>query len=328
MKISNRLLRQLCTVFSLVLCVSVTGAASAQPYPNKAIRLIVAAPPGGTADFLSRILGQNLASVFGQQVVIDNRGGANGIIGENIAAKASPDGYTLLVVPSSYVINPFLYSKVGYDLVKDFAPITQFAAGAWFVVAHPSVPVKTIKEFIAFAKSKKGALTYASTGTGSVGHLGTELLRTLAGFDAVHVPYTGTAPTMVALMAGQADASIVPAIAAVPQAKAGKLKALAVTLLQRSVLLPDVPTVAESGFPGFEVNGWQGLLAPAGTPREVMARLFQEVSRILKLPDVRDRMVASGSDPVGSRPEEFAAYIKVETIKWAKVIKQSGARVD
>lgn len=328
MTIGNRLLRASCTVFSLVLCASIAGAALAQSYPNKPIRIIVGYPPGGTTDFAARIVGQNLASAFGQQVIIDNRGGASGNIAAELAAKALPDGYTLVMVAATHAINSSLYRKISYDPVKDFAPITQVTANAFVLVAHPSVPVKTVKEFIALARLKKGGLTHASGGIGTAGHLGMELLKTLAGFDAVHVPYKGGGSVIIDLIAGQVDASILSPPIALPHVRSGKIRALAVTSLKRSVLLPDVPTVAEDGFPGFEVSGWIGLLAPAGTPREVVAKIYQEISRILKLPDVIGRIMADGADPVGSTPEEFAAYIQAEIIKYEKVVKQSGARAD
>ncbi|MBI4189186.1 MAG: tripartite tricarboxylate transporter substrate binding protein [Betaproteobacteria bacterium] len=328
MKIGNRLLRQLCAVFPLVLYAPIDGAALAQSYPNKPIRLIVAAPPGGALDFVSRIVGQSLGAAFGQQVIIDNRGSGGGTIATELVAKASPDGYTLLMVPAGHVINPSLYRKLPYDTVKDFAPITQVDAAAYILVVHPSLPAKTVKELIAFAKSKKGGLTYASPGTGQAGHLGMELLKTLAGFDAVHVPYKGDAPAITDLLGRQVDASLPGMSSGLSHVKAGKLKALAVTSLKRSDLLPDVPTVSESGFPGYSVTGFRGFLAPAGTPREVVAKLYEETFRLLKFPDVRDRLVAQGADPVGSTPDEFAAFIKAEIIKWAKVAKQSGASAD
>ncbi|MBI4192536.1 MAG: tripartite tricarboxylate transporter substrate binding protein [Betaproteobacteria bacterium] len=328
MKISNRLLRQLCTVFPLVLCASIAGAALAQSYPNKSIRIIVPAPPGGSTDVSARIVGLRLGAAFKQPVIIDNRGGSAGNIAAELAAKAAPDGYTLLWTPPSLAINASLYRKLSYDFVKDFAPITQVTAQAYLFLSFPFLPAKTVKEFIALAKSKKGGITYSSGGMGQAGHLGMELLKTLAGFDAVHVPYKGAAPAIIDLIAGHVDASIVSMPSGLTHVRSGKVKALAVTSIKRSFLLPDVPTVAEAGIPGYEVNGWQGLLAPAGTPREVVTKLYEEISRSLKLPDVRDRLAADGADPVGTTPEEFASYIKAEIIKWEKVIKQSGARAD
>ncbi|MBI4192458.1 MAG: tripartite tricarboxylate transporter substrate binding protein [Betaproteobacteria bacterium] len=327
MKIGNRWLRQLRIVFLLVLGASIAGAALAQPYPNKNIRIIVPSVPGGAADFASRLIGQRLTEAWGQQAVFDYRGGAGGNIAYEVGAKAPPDGYTLLVVSTSFVIIPSLYRKLSYDPVKDLAPITQVTSQIYFLVVHPSVPARTVKEFIALAKSKKGGITYSSSGSGQAGHLGMELLKTLAGFDAVHVPYKGAAPAMIDLIAGQVDA-YVSSPSGLPYVKSGKFKVLAVMSLKRSVFLPDVPTVAESGIPGSEVSGLYGLLAPAGTPREIVVKLYEEMSKSLKLPEVKDRLLVFGAEPVGSTPEEFAAYIQAEIIKWAKVAKQSGAAVN
>ena len=288
----------------------------------------MAAPPGGGTDFVARTVGQQLGATFGQPVIIDNRGGAGGNIAPELAAKAPPDGYTIVVPTLSHATNPSLYRKPLYDAVKDFAPITQVTGQHYILVVHPSVPAKTVKELIAVAKSKQGGITYASSGSGQAGHLGMELFKTLTGFDAVHVPYKGGAPAVIDLIAGQVDASILAPVSGLPHISGAKVKALAVTSLKRSALLPDVPTVSESGFPGYEVTGWKGLLAPVGTPREVVAKLYEEVSRSLKLSNVRDRMAGIGEDPVGSTPEEFAAYINAEIVKWAKVVKQSGARAD
>ncbi|MBI4189580.1 MAG: tripartite tricarboxylate transporter substrate binding protein [Betaproteobacteria bacterium] len=328
MKISNRLLQQLRTVFSLVLCASITGAALAQSYPTKPIRFIVAAAPGGGSDYIARIVGQKLSAALGQTVVIDNRGGAAGNIGAELTARASPDGYTLVVVASSHASNINLYRKLYYDPVKDFAPVTQLVSNYFLLAVQPSSPPKTVKEFIAFARSKKGELTYGSAGSGQGAHLGMELLKTLAGFDAVHVPYSGIGPATVALLAGQVDVALLTPPSTLPQVKAGKLKVLAVTSLKRMAVLPSVPTIAESGFPGFEVNSWQGLLAPAGTPREIVTKLYEETSKSLKLSDVLERLAVVGAQPVGSTPEEFAGFIQAEITKWEKVIKQSGARAD
>ena len=317
-----------CAVIALVLWGAFADGASAQSYPGKSIRLIVAAPPGGSLDFIARIVSQHLAVTLGQPLVIDNRGGAGGNIGAELAARAPADGYTLVIVGPSHVINPSLYRKLSYDAVEDFSFITQIGSGPYVVVVHPSVPVKTLKEFVALAKSKKEGVTYASPGIGQAGHLGMELLKTLAGFNAVQVTYKGTGPAVIDLLAGRVDVCLSSTSGAMPHVKNGKLKVLAVSSLKRSALLPDVPTVAESGFPGYEVIGRYGLLAPAGTQRAVVDRLYEEMSRTLKLADVRDRLVAGGVDPLGSAPDTFKAYVKAEIAKWAKVVKQSGASVD
>jgi tripartite-type tricarboxylate transporter receptor subunit TctC len=321
-------LRQSCTGFSLALCALIAGAASAQPYPHKTIRIVSAAAAGGGNDFVSRVIGQRLAAAFGQQVLIDNRAGAAGNIAAEIAAKATPDGYTLVVVSASHATNPTLYRKLSYHPVKDFEPVTQITGQGYVFAVHLAVPAKTVEEFVAWAKSKKGGATYASSGNGQPGHLGMELLKTLGGFEAVHVTYKGGGPAMIDLVAGQVDAFLSSPPAAAPQVKAGKVRAIAVTGLHRSDLLPDVPTVAESGFPGYEVNGWNGLLAPAGTPRDIVLKLYGEISKSLKLSEVKDRLAASGLDPVASTPEVFLAYIQAEIVKWEKIIKQSGARAD
>ncbi len=328
MKIDNCLLPGQCAVFSLVIGAAIAGKALAQPYPNKPIRIIVAATPAGSIDYVARIVGQKLGATFGQQIIIDNRGGAGGNIAAESTAKASPDGHTLLAIAANLAINPSLYRKLSYDPIRDFAPITQFTAAGYILALHPSVPVKTVKEFIALAKSRKGGITYASSGSGQAQHLGMELLKTVAGFDAVHIPYKGGAPTVLALIAGEADAALLSTPSALPQLKTGKMRALAMTSLKRLSLLPDVPTIAEAGLPGFEVSGWISLLAPAGTPREVVAKLYEEIARILKLPEISASMRENGQDTVGSTPEQFSAYLKAEITKWEKVVKLSGARAD
>ena len=324
----NRLSPRACAVFSFVIGAAIAGAAVAQPYPNKPIRIIVAATPADSIDYVARVVGQKLGAAFGQQIIIDNRGGAGGNIAAEVTAKASPDGYTLLGIAANLAINPSLYRKLAYDPVKDLAPITQFTAAGYILALHPSVPAKTVKEFIALAKSRKGGITYASSGSGQAQHLGMELLKTVAGFDAVHIPYKGGAPTVLALIAGEADAALLSTPSALPQLKTGKMRALAMTSLKRLSLLPDVPTIAEAGLPGFEVSGWIGLLAPAGTPREVASRLQGEIARILKLPDISTSMTENGQETIGSTPEQFGAYPQAEITKWEKVVRQSGARAD
>jgi tripartite-type tricarboxylate transporter receptor subunit TctC len=328
MKTGNSLSRPWRAVFSVAAFAFITGTASAQSYPTRPIRIIVPVSPGGGSDFISRLMGQKLAAAFGQPVIIENRAGASGNIGTELAARASPDGYTLIMVAASHAINPSYYGKPSYDLVKDFSPVTQITANAYILVVHASVVAKTVREFIALAKSKKGAMAYASSGNATAGHLGMELLKTLAGFDAVHVPYKGAGPAVIDLIAGQVNAYILSPLVALPHVRSGKIRSLAVTSLKRSSFLPEAPTIAESGFPGYEVSGWYGLLAPARTPRDIVNRLYAEISKSLKLSDVGDRLVADGSEPVGSTPVEFAAYIQAEISKWAKVINQSGARVN
>ena len=316
------------TVWPLAACAFVCSAVCAQTYPTKPVRLIVAAAPGGGSDFVARLLAQQLSPALGQPVVIDNRAGAGGNIAAELTAKAPPDGYTLIVVANSHASSVSLYRKLSYDPVKDFAPITQLTANFFFLTVHPSSPAKTVKEFVAFAKSKKGELTYASAGSGQGAHLGMELFKMLAGFDAVHVPFSGIGPATTALLGGQVNVALLTAPSTVPLMKVGKLRVLGVTGPKRLALLPEVPTVAESGYPGYEVNNWQGLLAPAGTPKEIVAKIYREIAKGLKAPDVVERFAGVGTEPVGSPPQEFAAFLQAEIAKWAKVIKQSGARAD
>jgi tripartite-type tricarboxylate transporter receptor subunit TctC len=312
----------------LTILAFIAAAASAQPYPNKPIRIIVPYAPGGGADLVARLVGHGLTEAWGQQAIIDFRGGGGGNLGTELAARATPDGYTLVLASLGYTANPSLYRNLSYDPVKDFAPITQMISQAYVLVVHPSVPAKTVKEFIAYAKTKSGGITYATTGSGQASHLGMELLKTLGGFDGVNVPYKGGAPALIDLIAGQVDTHIATMTSGLPHVKSGKLKGLAVTSLKRSALLPELPTITESAFPGYEVNGWYGLLAPRGTPREHVTRLYQEISRTLKTAEVRERLLANGSEPAGTTPEEFSNYIKSEVIKWEKVIRQSGAKAE
>ena len=324
--------KQFCHRFSIallpVLCVLAGSGASAQAYPSKSIRLIVGAPPGGGSDFVARILAQQLSSSFGQAVVIDNRGGAAGNIAADLTAKAPPDGYTLIIVSNSHASSVNLYSKLPYDPVKDFAPITQLTANFFFLTVHPSSPAKTVKEFVAYAKSRKGELTYASAGSGQGAHLGMEMFKLQAGFDAIHVPFSGIGPATTAVLGGQVNVALLTAPSTVPLMKVGKLRVLGVAAPRRLAQFPDLPTIAEAGYPGFEVNNWQGLLAPSRTPKEIIAKLHQESVRTFKVADVVDRLAVVGTEPVGSTPQEFAAFLQAEITKWGKVIKQSGAKVE
>jgi tripartite-type tricarboxylate transporter receptor subunit TctC len=316
-----------CTAVAAALAIA--GAADAETYPSKPIRIIVPAAPGGGTDFAARIVGLKLADMVGQPVIMDTRPGANNNLGTELAAKAPPDGYTLIVVTGSVATAPSLFSRLGYDPVRDFAPITQLASQYSVLVVPLSRPVKTVKEFVAWAKSSKSGITYASGGSGQTGHLGFELLRSQGGFSAVHVPFKGDNPAIIATIAGDVDVIFTSMNVGVPHVRSGKVRGLAISSLDRSPLVPELPTIAESGFPGFEIDGWKGLLAPARTPRAVVARLHDEVSRLLKMPDVRERMIASGQIPVSSAtPESFAAYVKAEVAKWAITIKQAGIKGD
>jgi len=308
-------------------CLQAT-AVFAQAFPAKPVRIVVGLAPGGGTDIITRMVGQKLSVAINQQVVVDNRAGAAGNIAAELVAKAPPDGYTLIVVTASHAVNPSLYKKLGYDPIKDFTPITQLTSQPYLFVVHPSVPVKNVKEYIALSKTRKGGLTYASSGSGLLGHLGMELLMSQGNFRGTHVPYKGAGPALLDTMAGQVDAFLPTIISGLPFAKSGKVRAIGITSTKRSTLLPEVATVAEQGFPGFEVSGWYGMLAPAGLPKEVLAVLYGETAKVLRQQDIKDRMAGDGAEPVGSTPEEFAAYLQSETVKWAKVVKLSGASAE
>jgi tripartite-type tricarboxylate transporter receptor subunit TctC len=302
--------------------------AAAQSYPTKPIRLVLPVAPGGGADVIARTVSQKVGIALGQQFLIDNRGGAGGNIAAEIVAKAEPDGYTLVMVLSSHAINVSLYRKLNYDPVKDFAPISLLAASPFLLVVHPSLPVHSVKEFIALSRATKGGLTYASSGSGLLAHLAMELLKSLGKFEATHIPYKGTGPAMMDTVAGHVAANFPTMISGLQTVKAGRLRAIAVTSRQRSALLPEVPTVAEQGFPDYEVNGWYGWLAPAATPPRIIALLHEEVARAVRMNDVREKLGADGAVPLGTTPDEFAQFIQSETVKWAKVVKFSGATAE
>jgi len=301
--------------------------ASAQAYPLRPVRFIVPFAPGGSTDTLARAIGQKLGDALGQQVVVDNRSGGNGNIGMEIVAHAAPDGYTIVLgYIANLAIGPNLYAKLPFDPVKDFAPVTQLAQSPNILVVHPSVPAKTFREFIAYAKAHPGQVNFASASVGSIGHLTGELLNNAAGIRMQHIAYKGSGQAVIDLLGGQIQSMFSGMSSVMPHIKSGKLRALAVTGAQRSPAAPDVPTIAESGFPGFEATAWYGVLAPAGTPRSVIDRLHDEIVRALKAPDVRERLEGVGFELVGGTPDAFGAYIKSEIKKWAKVVKTSGAR--
>ena len=309
--------------------IAAAAGAVAQGYPSRVVRLIVPFPPGGATDVLGRIVGQKLSESFGQQVVIDNRPGASGNIGAELAAKAAPDGYTIFVgQASNLAINLSLLGKLPYDSLRDFAPVTLIAQTPNLLVVHPSLPVRTVRDLVALARAKPGAINYASAGNGSPGHLAAELLKRTAGIDLVHIPYKGAAPALTDVVAGHASLYFTSPISAQPFVKSGRLRMVAVTSAKRSPSLKDVPAIAESGFPGFDLVSWWGVLAPAGVPRDIIVRLNGEIIRILGLPDVRQRYDGLGAEVATSTPDQFAAYIRSEIAKWAKVVKESGARVD
>jgi tripartite-type tricarboxylate transporter receptor subunit TctC len=318
----------------LVITTVLTGAlfaplaANAQAYPARPVRIVVPFAPGSTTDALSRLLGQKLSEAWGQTVVIDNKPGAGGNIGEDAVAKATPDGYTIMVAAGSHTINPSLYGKLPFDAAKDFAPIAMLGSAPLLIVAHPSLPASNVRELIALAKLKPGLLNYASGGSGSPSHLVMELFKSMAGVNIVHVPYKGGAPVMTAILANEVQLTPAGLIGLMPFVKSGRLKAIATTGQKRSAAAPDIPTVAESGLPGYHMGGWWGVFAPTGTPGPVLVKLHADIMRVMQSPDVRAKFVSDGIDSSSMTAEEFGAYVRDEMVTMARVVKESGAKVD
>jgi len=313
------------STFALLLGCALAVSAAAQPYPAKPIRVIVPFGPGGPSDLLSRAVGQKLSEAWGQQVIIDNRPGANGIVGSELAAKSAPDGYTLVSATSgTHGINASLFPKLPYDTVKDFAPITRLGHAPYLLVAHPSLPVRTVKELIALARKRPGEIAWAAGGSPT--QLGAELFKRTAKIDVVVVPYKGNAPAVTAVISGEVQLVFGGIAQSAPQVKAGRLRALGVAGLARSPAMPQVPTVAESGLPGFEAGSWYGLLAPAGTPRAIIDRLHGEVVRILRLPELQQRLRGEAFEIPADTPDQFAAVIRAEIAKWAPIVRDAGLR--
>jgi tripartite-type tricarboxylate transporter receptor subunit TctC len=304
------------------------AAGPAGSYPSKPVRMIVPYVPGGPTDILGRSVAQALAEAFGQPVVIDNRPGAAGNVGTVAAARAAPDGYTLNMVAISFAVAPSIDPKVGYDPLRDFAPISLVATVNNMLVVHPALPVKSVKDLVALARSRPGQLTYASGGSGGAQHLAGELFASLAGVKMMHVPYKGSAPGVTALLGGEVMLGFTDTLITLPLVKAGKLRALAVTGAERSPLMPDVPTMIESGLANYAVNVWFGLLAPAGTPAEIVTRIGGEVGRHVRSPAMRDRLTALGAEPVGNTPDQFAAFLRSEIARWADVVRTARIRAD
>ena len=312
-----------CALLGFVTTTAPAFAQGSAPYPTRAVRIVVPFPPGGGTDIISRTVAQKLSETWSQPVVVDNRSGANGIIGTDLGAKAKPDGYTLLVVIATHAINPSLYRKLPYDTATDFVPITLMAQYPFILTIHPSLPSKTVKDLIALARTRPGQLSYASSGNGSGPHLGFELFKSVAKIDVVHVPYKGAAPANIDLVSGQVQLMFNNFLAAMPQLKSGRLRVLAVTSAKRSAVMPELPTLAESGLPGFDVTGWYALLAPAGTPQPVVAKVQGDVAAALRVPAVHTRLSSEGAEPVGSTPEQFSKFLAAEVRKWARVIKEA-----
>jgi tripartite-type tricarboxylate transporter receptor subunit TctC len=305
------------------------GGALAQTWPSRPIRLVIPFPAGGSTDIVGRMMGEKLSQSLDQPVVIDNRGGAGGTTGSDLVAKAPADGNTLLMGTSStHAIASSLYSRLAYDPARDFAPVNLIGTATILMVVHPSVPAKSVAEFIALAKAKPGQLMFGSTGNGSVSHLTAELFKSMAGVDIRHVPYKGDSPLALDLVAGRVQVAFGTAVAFLPYVRNGQLRALAVTDAKPSRVVPNLPTIASSGLPGFEALQWFGLLAPAGTPREIVARLNTETGKVLQMPDVQQKMQGLGIQVINGGPDQFAAFIKSESAKWGKIVRDSGAKVD
>ena len=322
-------LKRAATVIAALLAVLCAGAAWSQTgYPAKPIRWIVPWPPGGGADVLSRMLSPRLSEALGQQIIIDNRGGAAGNIGAEIAAKSPPDGYTIVFAYSgTHSVNPSIYAKMPFK-ESDFTPVIWLASVPQVLVVHPSLPVKNVRDLIALAKTKPGELTYGSSGSGAINHLAGELFNHMSGTRIIHVPYKGGGPAAVALLSGEITTIFGEPASFVQFIKSGKLRAVAVTSARRSLFLPELPTIAETGLPGYEVTSWNGMLAPAATPADVVRRLNAEFNKIISDPEMRKRMVANGYEPVGGPPEKFGELIRTETAKWAPLVKRAGIKVD
>lgn len=322
----NHLLRALVLIATIV---AAFDAAAQAAYPAKPVRIVVGFPPGQATDIVARIVADKLSARLGQSFFVDNKPGAAGIIGTEIAMKAPADGYTLQMSSSGpLAVNPGLYAKLPYDPVRDFQPISLSATVPLFLVVHPSVNATNVKELVALAKSQPGKLNYASGGSGVTNHLVMEMFKFAAGLDMAHVPYKGGPPAVTDLIAGQVSLMFETGPGILPHVRSGKLRALAVGSVKRSAATPDLPTVAEQGFPGFDGVAWIGLVAPTGVPRPIVEKLATETSAIIALPDVRERMLALGAEPGSGTPDDFAAYMKSEIAKWGKVIKQSGAKVE
>jgi tripartite-type tricarboxylate transporter receptor subunit TctC len=316
----------------LLVAVAAGGAcatAGAQNYPSKPVRFIVGFAPGGATDIIARALAQKLSDVFGQQVVVDNRAGGGGTIAASMTAKAPPDGYTMLMgTISTLATNVSTYKNLPYDPLRDFAPVTLAAATPYLVTVTGNLPAATLKEFIALAKTKPGGLNYGTSGAGGGAHLSVELFRSMAGIDLVHIPYKGAALALTEVIAGQIQMSFSQPLIVLPHLKTGRVRALAITSAKRSTALPEFPTIAEAGVPGYESSSWQGIVVPTGTPPAIITRLHAELVKGLRAKDIGERLAAEGTDPVGSSPAEFGVYIKREIAKWAKVVKDAGIKTD
>jgi len=316
-------------VLAAVIAGLAATASGADAWPAKPVRIVVPFAPGGPADLVPRLIGPKLSEIWGQPVVVDNKPGAGGNIGMDVVAKSAPDGYSLGIGPNgNLVVNPHLYANLPYDVTRDFAPITLIATFSNVLVVNPDVPAKSVAELIALAKAKPGSLSYGSPGTGSQPHLGGEYLRLTAGIDIVHVPYNGTAPALRDLLGGQIAFMFAQTSAALPHIQSGKLRALGVASRKRAPQLPDVPTIEEAGLPGFEAVSWYALLAPAATPKDVVAKIQADVLRVLQMPEIREKLTQQGGEPVGNTPAELAALLKNESARYADLVRRAGIKAE
>jgi len=317
-------------IFLALALASVPGAAHAQTsgYPARAVRLITPSSPGSGVDIVARVYAQKMSDQLGQQVIVDNRAGAGANLGAEIAAKAPPDGYSLFINTPAHAINSSLYSRLNYNLTRDFLPVSLITTGQYIVVVHPSVPVRNIKELIALARARPGQLSYASGGPGNATHLAVELFNSMSQTRMLHVPYKGAGPALTDLMSGQVQLAFANLTAALPHVKSARLRALATTGEKRSATVPHLPTVSESGLPGYVVTSSYGILVPVGTPKEIIARLNAETVKAMAAPEMRERLAAEGADPKSSTPEEFGAYLRAEIDKWAKVVKAANVKAE
>jgi tripartite-type tricarboxylate transporter receptor subunit TctC len=305
-----------------------SGPGQSESFPQRPVRWIAPFPPGGAADIVSRLIGQKLTEAWGQQIVVDNRPGAGGNVGTEIAARALPDGYTVVLVPATFTTYPSLVKKPAYNAFKDFAPITLVSYSPLVLVVNPSLPVKSVQELISLVRAKPGEFNYASSGIGASAHMAAELFKSMTGTKIVHIPYKGQPPAILDLISGRVQIMFPNVPVSLPHIKAGRLRALAVSTAKRSALFPELPTIAKSGLPGFEVTQWSGLLAPAGAPKAIIGKYQRDIAAALSLPDVRQKLVSQGFEAVGNTPGEFSAYIKAEIAKWAKVIREAGIHAD
>ena len=322
---ASRFIRALCLCAGAVIAVP---AAIAQSYPNKSLRIVVPFPPGAGTDMFARVIAAKLGESLGQAVVVDNKAGAGATIGTDFVAKSAPDGYTLLLSTASHAINPAVYAKLPYDTLKDFVTVTQVANVPTVLVVHPSVPANSLKELVVLAKARPGELNFGSASSGSVFHLAGEMLKSMADIDLVHIPFKGGGPALTALLGAQVQVLFETTLTVLPYVKSGKMKALAVGSLRRTTSMPDVPTVAESGYPDFSAENWYGVYAPAGTPRDILVKLNHEIVKALNLPEVKERFTAQGADIIANTPEQHAAFLKAEMEKWARIAKLSNVKAD